>query len=252
MTPLIPKQMIRNILIGILGILLACSASQNNDQEIQEEFEPVQPNPNLTKSNYGNGFPEIFEAAYISDTILDYSDFEFFQNEIGNIKITSGKIVVGDPIVMHDLEAYDISFPIGEFPVQTAHANSLEGHVAYCRILFNSNPPEKWELARLPGQEFLGLKDSNFYCFGIDAGTGIILDAQANEYYNKNENVNTIWDNSEKNNYQPFIQEFDRFNLACFGTGGGDGCYASYVGYDSTNQICRLLLDFQFVDWWTE
>ncbi|MCC6702307.1 MAG: DUF4241 domain-containing protein [Fluviicola sp.] len=203
-------------------------------------------------------FPQIFETAFNDQTEVhqDTNNFIFTQLELGKIKINSGKIIACDPILMFNAIAFENKFPIGNFPVQLAMANNKSDYrVAFSRIVFSENPVVKWEFALLPGQKPIDLIDSSIYCYSVDAGTGIFIDANSNKLYDKfQENTweNVIINKMEKYNYTGYIHDFGNHNLAVFSTGYGDGCYATYIGYDSKGKICRLLTDFGLIRWWED
>jgi hypothetical protein len=49
-----------------------------------------------------------------------------------------------------------------------------------------------------------------------------------------------------------FMYSFSNHNMAVFRTGYGDGCYSTYIGYNSMNQPCCLLTDFGLIRWWQQ
>ncbi|MCF8299310.1 MAG: DUF4241 domain-containing protein [Saprospiraceae bacterium] len=201
-------------------------------------------------------FPEIFQSAYINGKKYKgkHLDCSFYIYNAGRIKIESGKLIACDPIVMHESTAFKHLFPIGKFPVQLAMAKmNNDERVAFSRILFSESSIVKWEFALKPGQEPIPLADSSFYCYGVDAGTGIFIDSIANIVAAKFDQK--MWDlvfiiKAEENEYKGYTYDFEGHNLATFSTGYGDGCYATYVGYDKFGNICQVLTDFGLVPWW--
>jgi|RhiMetdeSRZDD1v2_1073273.scaffolds.fasta_scaffold11457_3 uncharacterized protein DUF4241 len=222
----------------------------------EELTKPDTSKPIIITSFSGKEYPQIFQAAFHKDTKVKYRDFSylFYNLDIGKIKIESGKIIACDPIVMHDRTPFTQSFPIGEFPVTLAMAKTNnDERVAFSRILFSANPVEKWEFALHRGQKPIPLKDTSFYCYGVDAGTGIYIDSIANKLFNLKDHGD--WENvfikkAEENGYKGFIHDFEGHNLATFSTGYGDGCYAVYIGFDNNGNVCQLLTDFALVEWW--
>ena len=204
-----------------------------------------------------NVFPLIFEAAFQKDTKAKQGNnaYELYNFDIGKIKIESGKIIACDPIITHDAYAFTQIFPVGEFPVQLAMAKSEnDERVAFSRILFTEDSVARWEFALKPGQEPIPLGDTSFYCYGVDAGPGIFIDSIANVFLNKKNQ--SEWDRifikkAEVYGYRGYIHHFEEHSLATFSTGYGDGCYATYVGYNKDGNICRLLTDFDLFRWWT-
>ena len=204
----------------------------------------------------GTEQPIIFEAAFHPTTAARSSvvSFHFETLDLGSLKISSGKIIACDPIVMDDAHPFAQVFPVGNFPVQLALAKFEKGErVAYSRIKFSDNPVVLWMLATKEGQEPLSLADSSFYCYGVDAGTGIFIDSVANDKFkvkDYKEWEHVFVTKADKHGYTGFIHYFDGLGLATFSTGYGDGCFASYIGFDEAGNVCRLLTDFGLVEWW--
>jgi len=202
----------------------------------------------------GSTFPLIFEAAFFdsTETISFGNNLKFSTEEIGKIKIETGKIIVGDPITMSDAEPYKQVFPIGNFPVELAYSCCSNGKsVAYSRIKFSNQEVMKWTFALFPDQAEINLIDTTFYCFGVDAGMAIFIDEKVNmELTKRNAEWYLLFNKMEQVNYTGFIHSFENRNLAMFSTGYGDGCYGVYIGLDKDNKICRLLVDFAIVNWW--
>ncbi|HEX8504410.1 MAG TPA: DUF4241 domain-containing protein, partial [Hymenobacter sp.] len=200
-------------------------------------------------------FPVVFEAAFHQKTLAfsvnDSLDFRVY--EIGKLKIESGYLIACDPIVMNEGVAFTQRFPVGQFSVQLAMAKwAGDERVAFSRILFSNEPVAHWSFALTPGQKPLSLRDSTVYCYGVDGGAGVFIDKIANRVFAMKSHRD--WEyifikKAEENGYKGFIHNFDQHNLATFSTGMGDGCYATYIGYDEKGRVCRLLTDFGLVNW---
>ncbi|GAB3334080.1 DUF4241 domain-containing protein [Hymenobacter humi] len=203
----------------------------------------------------GAAFPKIFEAAYHQNTqaISHHDSISFRVDEIGKLKIESGQIIACDPIAMHDGVAFSQKFPIGQFAVQLALARwDNDERVAFSRILFSNKAVVRWDPALEPGQNPVSMKDSTIYCYGVDGGSGIFIDKNANRTFAAKSQQD--WEyvflkKAELNGFKGFVHDFDQHNLATFPTGFGDGCYATYIGYDVKGEVCRLVTDFGLVNW---
>jgi hypothetical protein len=207
--------------------------------------------------------PAIFETAYFTGTkaMQGNDSFYLYGVDIGSIKIESGEIIAGDPIIIQDAKPFVQKFPIGEFPVQLSIAKfNDDERVAFSRILFSDSPVVKWEFALHEGQEQKPIDSGAFYGYGVDAGTGMFIDKKARDAfqlrYKPGDVYTEVFINEMNKHYrhtwQYVLYEFDTYNLASFSTGYGDGSYGTYVGYDSKGNICRLLTDFGLVEWWTK
>ncbi len=201
-------------------------------------------------------YPRIFEVAFQNPEPITNKDrtFKLKAYQLGNIKLESGKIIACDPINMYNAEPFIHQFDKGEFPVQIAVAQfENDRRVAYSRIRFSNKKVMKWEFARRQGQVPRELIDSKIYCYPVDMGTGIFIDSVANHTFTKM--PHPIWESTfvkvpNENNGLGFIKNFGPHKLATFSTGYGDGCYATYIGTDSTGEITTLLTDFGLVPWW--
>lgn len=200
-------------------------------------------------------FPTIFEAAFRQGTRAKQGavTYAFTLQELGKLTSFSGKLVAGDPIGLAGRLAFAPVFPVGRFPVQLALATTPgDERVALARVVFSASRVARWEPALLPGQKPLALKDSTFYCYGVDAGMGAFIDSVANRQLAALGPA--TWDavfmkKPEQPGYQGYVYEFGTYNLAIFRTGYGDGCYATYLGRDARGRICQLLTDFGLVAW---
>lgn len=209
----------------------------------------------LSTSSTGTVAPKIFEAAFAPATTVFHGPdtLKFSVSGIGKLLCESGTLVACDPINLHDRPGFAQRFPVGRFSVELAMAAFRnDERVAFSQVVFSRQPVAKWVLARLPGQPPLELNDSTTYCYPVDAGAGIFADKAAVTAFDAKGQA--AWDavfltKAEKNGYRGFIEEFDAHNLATFSTGVGDGCYSTYIGYDATGQVCRLLTDFGLVNW---
>jgi Protein of unknown function (DUF4241) len=218
----------------------------------------VMPKGKLTISigDTAKPFPALLELAYDSTTVVqqDGEKYSFYNKEIGQLNISTGKVIAGDPVTLFNAVALKETFSKGFFPVQlsVAKTNTYE-IVAFSRIYFSDKPVSHWEFALLPGQVSHALTDSSAYCYTVDAGLGVFIDSAANKALNflpENElNKALMFANPDIEKVGQ-VYYFDRYNVAAFTTGGGDGCYSTYIGRDADGNICRLITDFGLFRWW--
>jgi hypothetical protein len=245
-------------LLSALTILVSCNNYKQPSNSVlnADNNKPDTVKPIIVTSFKSAAYPDIFEAAFSNDTKVTEGDitYNFYKLDIGKIKIESGKLIACDPIVMHDAYPFAQNFPIGDFTVHLAMAKTHnDERVAFSRIVFSHKTITKWEFALLKGQKPIPLNDTSFYCYGVDAGTGIFIDSIANKIFNAKDH--SEWENvfiakAERNGYKGYIHDFNGHNLATFSTGYGDGCYATYLGFDSDGNVCQILTDFGLVEWW--
>jgi Protein of unknown function (DUF4241) len=240
--------------------LLTIMASCNNEPVETDLFPHPDKSdtskPVIATSFHSKAYPEIFDAAFHTGTTVKQEEatYSFYALTIGKINIESGKIIACDPIVLRNAKPFSPVFQLGQFPVMLAMAKtSNDERVAFSRIVFSDSPVVRWEFALHQGQEPIPLKDTSFYCYGVDGGTGMFVDSVAAEIFDQK--PRSYWDDvflnkMEETNYTGLVDDFDGHNLAMFSTGYGDGCYATYIGFDEKRNICQLLTDFGIAEWW--
>jgi hypothetical protein len=203
--------------------------------------------------------PALFEKAFIkgSQEMSNGVMFDLFGFNIGQIKISTGKIISCDPWLMDEYaKPYKDSFPIGSFPVQLSIAKLKDVEVlAFARILFNDHPVVKWSYALLPGQENILIGGKEIIGYPVDAQLGLFMDQAAYQALQKDtvNNRRTVilkaTSTHKHDGWRYGIYEFSNQNLVVFTSGIGDGRYANYIGYDANGKICRLLTDFAIFNW---
>jgi hypothetical protein len=203
--------------------------------------------------------PSIFEKAFIkgSQEMSNGVMFDLFGFNIGQIKITSGKIISCDPWLMDEYaKPYKDSFPKGIFPVQLSLAKLKDVEVvAFARILFSDQPVVRWTYALLPGQQNTPIGGNEIIGYLVDAQLGLFMDQAAYQALQKdtvNNRRTIILKSTSTHKHEGWrygIYEFDHQNLAVFTSGIGDGRYANYIGFDASGKICRLLTDFAIFNW---
>lgn len=243
---------------SVLILLTACNtySQTENGDFLGDLNRPDTVKPVIVTSFISDAYPGIFESAFGSDTKVTAPDitYRFYKLDIGRLKVESGKLIASDPIVMQDALPFIQLFPIGEFPVSLAMATTQnDERVGFSRVVFSEQPIHKWEVALLNGQKPISLKDTSVYCYGVDGGTGLFIDSIANNAFNKKDH--SAWEDvfftkAERFGYKGYLHEFEGHNLATFSTGYGDGCYATYIGFDKDGKVAQLLTDFGLVEWW--
>jgi hypothetical protein len=102
--------------------------------------------------------------------------------EIGNLAVTSGKLIACDPLLEPDLKGYFAKIiPPGQYPVILSIAELQprnETRIAYAMLRLNQAPIVKWELAVINGQHPRE-SEGEIYGYGVDSGTGSFMDWDA-------------------------------------------------------------------------
>lgn len=205
--------------------------------------------------------PKYLEEAFADNFIYtgpDEMQCKFYNQLIGNIHITDGKIIACDPLVDPSYPAFKLMFPIGLFSTELAIAMFDDGdeRVGFARIKFSSATPIKWTMATLEGQDLSEISGDSFYGYPVDSGTGgflnslgsaelrKFLDPNSGNYMSLIEELNKTY----KHTRSWLLWQRDEANALLFSSGLGDGRYPTYIGYDNDNKICRLTTDFLMLE----
>ncbi|WP_312116569.1 DUF4241 domain-containing protein [Brevibacillus reuszeri] len=218
-------------------------------------------------------YPKLFETAFEEGTTFEQDHYEYrlYCQDLGKLKVKTGKIVANDPFVLFETEPFQASFPKGEFPVQLAiakvaakagstgaeEAGESDERVAFAQIVFANKPVASWKMAVWENSDMSQLGPNEFFGYGVDSGTGSFMDASTCELFEKaSEKDDTYMDKLSKEMDHTYkhtrcwlVKEVGEGNVMMFSTGWGDGSYASYIGFDANGEIVRLLTDFYLYNW---
>lgn len=149
--------------------------------------------------------------------------------------------------------------PPGEYPVEIVLADfadpaNPQGNTAYhavvaARLVVPPEPVASWRLALQDGQDDANLADDEYHGYAVDGGTGSfgspeVFDALAASAEARED---LIADASFGRD-EPFVTYTDEgtdTNLVLFNSGGGDGRYATWVGYTANGEVACFLTDFR-------
>jgi Protein of unknown function (DUF4241) len=172
--------------------------------------------------------------------------------EVGNLVVTSGRIVVCDPCYGSGKRPLARTIPTGRYPVLLSFA---DGRIACAMLRIRRTKPVRWEMAVWPGQDPTDIEGDQFFGYGVDAGTGSFLDADQDRYLDQlSEEEGPLFDHDARTPKDPFAGEwaervFDEKggNLIAFSSGYGDGRYPSYWGLDANDEPVCLVTDFNIL-----
>jgi hypothetical protein len=238
--------------------LISCTNRTLNERGLSVSTAPLDTIQTVTPSIIAT--PALFESAFSKGSTFTgkKSVARFYGVNIGTIKISSGHIIACDPMHIDEYgKPFTQVFPTGEFPVQLSIVNfGTKEEIAFARIKFSDAPVERWELALLKGQGPLPVGSEDIHGYGVDAGVGVFIDSAANELldfdavsHNSDGLLYQEMDKNYRNDWRYAIYSFKGHNLAAFTSGEGDGYYATYIGFDTRGNPCRLLTDFGLVNW---
>jgi hypothetical protein len=196
-------------------------------------------------------------------------DVNISTHHIGELILTSGRIVTCDPLIIPDAR-YDLKKTLqpGHYPViiSTAEFTPVgDTRIACAFLKISDNTTVKWEVALINEPETDQTKDRTHY--GVDAGTGRFVDSDAAELiadlvslevsYPENDEFELFCDRviaeMGKNSFGKHVtagwanlkvSETTEANIVTFSSGWGDGGYASFWGYDADGSLTSLVTDF--------
>lgn len=209
----------------------------------------------MTQPNIPKYLEEAFENNF-SVTYTADNSYDFYVADIGQLKIADGKIIACDPFLYNNDIPFATTFPVGQFRVQLAIAKiNTDERVGFSRIKFSDENPMSWTIAICDGQNIEDLADTEIFGYGVDAGTGAFIDSSGGKelmkfLMEKLDNYEIIIEEMQKtykDTWSWLLWNKNNCNVAMFSSGWGDGLYATYIGYDVNNNICRLVTDFDII-----
>jgi Protein of unknown function (DUF4241) len=210
----------------------------------------------MTKYN----IPQHLESAFQSNfsfTDTGANRYDFYVFELGDLKVAEGNIVAVDPLMYTNDLPFTASFPTGKFPVQLAVAKIKDDErVGFARIKFSAELPVRWTMAVIDGQNPDELGADQIFGYGVDAGLGAFMDISGGRELmsfidaepGNDEVIIEELEKTTKDTWSSLMWEHNASNVAIFSSGWGDGFYASYIGYDNDDNICRLVTDFGVIE----
>jgi len=194
---------------------------------------------------------ELFEIAFDEeDIVVELADEEllFYNQPVGSLRITSGKVMAGDPARASDALELRDSFPIGEFPVEAAIAEFQDGEevIGFLRIKFSDNAPEHWEPAAYTGENarVSTLVESGIFTLADAEVLADLPTIDGDEREALMERLNNALDETYEDDRAWGELDFEGNHLMACSSGDGPGTYSVYLGRDDSGKICRLLADF--------
>ena len=210
--------------------------------------------------NHIENIKKLFTKNFIESPLIETFD-------AGNINITTGKLVVCDPLITSEMPAFNADFPKGEFPV-LVHKEIDSNCIAYVEVVFSDSEISTWQLATSDGQNINDLQEEEIYGFPVESGMGCLMDLETQQNLNlleqhlfrrKGEDFMGIY---EEFFHEHFFQQegaINQFaflkpheektgNLFAFETGYGEGFYATYVGFDKNNIPVKIVSELVEID----
>lgn len=199
---------------------------------------------------------QLFSRSFVESPLVE-------SFEAGTLTLTSGKLVVSDPLLTAEMPAFTQGFPSGSFTVNI-HREKESHCIAYTEIVFGHEAITLWELALKSGENLSQLKGEEIFGFPVESGMGCCMDLETQQALNRLEvELHQLKGDDFMGLYEEFFHAhffdergaIDQFaflrpqedfagNLLAFETGYGEGFYASYIGYSATGEPQKLVTEF--------
>ncbi len=194
-----------------------------------------------------------------TDNLAKVSRLE--RREIGDLVLTSGRIVANDPLTFFQTEPFTRAVPPRAYPVSIfiAHRADSSGQadqrIAFALVTFRDEQPARWEMALCANQNIATLKKEQFFGYGVDAGTGAFMDADAAAIIKTRHHDSSLYEDRLVDalvatyvhtlGWANFVlDEATGLNVVAFTSGWGDGAYPSFWGLSAHGDALCLLTDF--------
>lgn len=174
-------------------------------------------------------------------------------HEIGDLIVSSGRLVGCDPFVFPDTAPFTIQVPQGRLPLTLSIAETgIDQRVAFAILRISESAPVRWEMVTTGHRLPANLKDDEIVGYGVDSGTGCFADATAASlFHEKLRNDANYFDvldaemqKTDQRGWSCINVSLGDTNLIAFSSGYGDGVYATYAGFDSQERLSRIVTDF--------
>lgn len=179
--------------------------------------------------------------------------------EAGKLKLSTGRIIATDPILMYDDESYSEHVKPGIYNVYiyVGKTENRKKQTVAAELRFNENEPVKWEMALLKGESAKGFAHDEFMGYEVENGLGCfmdesvmeILDVMSEEELDKYEKeVRNAVRTNECSCADIVIDKKNNSNIIIFASGWNEGTFPTYCGFDKNNKLARLVTDFMVIE----
>ena len=229
-----------------------------------------------------------FAAPDVARMFTAGARFALPRGQVGTVSVTapaelrlpSGRIVACDPFTglgPYGGDPFTVAVPPGRYPVTASVVEITAGQepgsefgsefgpdadadaeadpehpqlrVAAARLTILDEPVTDWEQAVVPEQDLAALGEDEFYGYGVDAGTGCFVDAEAveplGEFEGDNETLQAAFEAVEwAAAVVTLADPASGHNLVAFSSGWGDGSYPTWIGRTRTGEVACLVTEF--------
>ncbi|HAQ41240.1 MAG TPA: hypothetical protein DCM73_10680 [Clostridiales bacterium] len=179
--------------------------------------------------------------------------------EAGKLKLSTGRIIATDPILMYDDEGFSEHVKSGTYAVNiyVGKTENRKKQSVAAEVRFNDNEPVKWEMALFKGESARGFAHDEFIGYEVENGLGCFMDESVME-------ILDVMDEKELDKYEKSIRDAVReneyscaeiiidkktnCNIVTFASGWNEGTFPSYYGFDKNHKLARLVTDFMVIE----
>lgn len=205
-----------------------------------------------------------FDVLNITNGNTKMIDTEFGRMQIekfeaGKLKLSTGRIIATDPILMYDDESYSEGVKPGTYSVYiyVGKTENRKKQTVAAELRFNDNESVKWEMALLKGETARGFAHDEFMGYEVENGLGCFMDESVMEMLdvmseegldNYEKTVKEAVRKNESSCADVLIDKKTGQNIIIFASGWNEGTFPTYYGFDKNNKLARLVTDFMVIE----
>jgi hypothetical protein len=185
--------------------------------------------------------------------------FTLHQQPTLDLELPTGSIVANDAFLVIDPRPLLRTVEPGHYPVVLTIAETpffAGSTVAFARIQFREALPVRWELATKGNQDVSRLAPDEIFGYGVDSGTGAFMDLVTakgiDDNYTPYGDLMVELLQQGRTRGEPWatvvVDPNIGANAIAFQSGGGDGFYGSYWGFDADDNVVCLVTDFSVLE----
>lgn len=206
---------------------------------------------NIDVLNITNGNTEMIDT--------EFGRMQIEKIKAGKLKLSTGRIIATDPILMYDDESYSEHVKPGTYDVYiyVGKTENRKKQTVASELRFNDNDIVKWEMALLKGESAKGFAHDEFMGYEVENGLGCfmddsvmeLLDIMSEEQLDEYEkSVRNAVKSNECSCADMLIDKKTEKNIIIFASGWNEGTFPTYYGFDQDNNLARLVTDFMVIE----
>ena len=260
------------LLIVACSCWFSCGTPAGNEETVSPAYRTgvIQDTTSLQISQDIEGDTVSFSYAGFRYLKHNKNYYRFFA---GELELTTGRVVCTDPLYREFGLPQDWLVAPGRYPVYLYFGldGGEAGSVIYAELLFRDEEPAFWRLSTIPNfmlsekaeKRLNGLYpvETGLSCFAdfetfkrYEEGIrqfekvhpeGNYYDSVLAPYFAANRNIPAAAGGEEWINFKPIKAPG---NIIMFSSGGSDGLYGRFAGYDCNGNLVKLLTSFSMED----